>query len=146
LTIGNKYLFLALIVGLSIVVVLDIFQNQEISLLGKQIADLTSKLDGYGKSENLSIVGIWLEPSYPTFPYYLITIRNSGNVDAKLEYIVVNGTLSKPYDYIIIPYGCQANYFFTLSTDAFKPNSTAEVRLHTVSGYDFSQNITVPSR
>jgi len=63
--------------------------------------------------------------------YLGITIRNLGAKDAKLEYIVANGTVVDEEDHIIPRCGQ-----IEISVDC-EPNSLLIVRLHTVSGNDF---------
>jgi flagellar basal body P-ring protein FlgI len=63
-----------------------------------------------------------------------ITVNNTGTADAKLEYIVVNGTAMNRN--VIIPYNSKAEIELPLKNPPFKPGSKVELRLHTVTGKD----------
>lgn len=74
-----------------------------------------------------------------------IVVKNTGTADAKLEYIVVNGTVVRTFeDLVIVPYNSQITIKILLKNPPFKTGSVVEVRLHTIAGNDFIHLITIP--
>ena len=71
-----------------------------------------------------------------------LTIRNRGTIDARLEYIVANGTVVNEEDHIV-PYGSEIKIEIQIPL-SFEPNSLLTMRLHTKSGKDFEGTIIVP--
>ena len=72
--------------------------------------------------------------------YLAITIRNLGAKDAKLEYIVANGTIVDEGNRIV-PHCAQIDIEIPVDSE---PNSLLIMRLHTSSGNDFEQSVIVP--
>jgi len=72
--------------------------------------------------------------------YLAITIRNLGGKDAKLEYVVANGTVVDEGNHIVPRCG-QIDIEIPVDSE---PNSLLIVRLHTSSGNDFEQSVIVP--
>jgi len=72
--------------------------------------------------------------------YLAITIRNLGAKDAKLEYIVANGTIVNEENHII-PHCGQIHIEIPVNSE---PNSLLIIRLHTSSGNDFEQSLVIP--
>jgi hypothetical protein len=87
-------------------------------------------------TENLTIVA-----TQPTQLGFNITISNSGTNDAKLEYLIVNGTTYYPST--IIPYDDAVDVNVYLINAPITNDSTFEIRLHTQAGNDFAQTIHV---
>ena len=72
--------------------------------------------------------------------YLAITVRNLGAKDAKLEYIVANGTVVDEGNRIVPRCG-QVDIEIPVDSE---PNSLLIMRLHTSSGNDFEQSIIIP--
>jgi len=72
--------------------------------------------------------------------YLAITIRNLGAKDAKLEYIVANGTVVDEENHIV-PRCAQIDIEIPVDSE---PNSLLIMRLHTSSGNDFEQSVIIP--
>lgn len=72
--------------------------------------------------------------------YLAITIRNLGAKDAKLEYIVANGTVVD-MENRIVPHCGQIDIEIPVDSE---PNSLLIMRLHTSSGNDFEQSLVIP--
>jgi len=98
-------------------------------------------LDHDERFENLEIVELTSARVAADLVLNLV-IGNNGTADAKLEYIVVNGSVISN-EGCIIPYGSQIKIEIQLGP-SYAPNSHLVIRLHTASGKDFEQTITIP--
>jgi len=98
-------------------------------------------LDHDERFENLEIVELTSARVAGDLVLNLV-IGNNGTADAKLEYIVVNGSVISN-EGCIIPYGSQIKIEIQLGP-SYAPNSHLVIRLHTASGKDFEQTITIP--
>lgn len=98
------------------------------------------------RSENLVIVEVTSTKDGADLVLNVI-IRNNGTADAKLEYIVVNGSVVSSEMLLllprIVPYDSQVEMKIQLDSSC-APNSRLAMRLHTASGKDFEQTITIP--
>lgn len=82
--------------------------------------------------------------------YLKISIKNVGPKEVKLEYIVLNGTVTSYFiqtysilvesRYLTMPSSFQTELYLPLKTSR---DLSVEVRLHTVSGSDFTKTVSL---